>query len=374
MNVFSESANSSTILLNSDLLEGSNWKSLELNSFIVNIVSISLGVIYLLINFTVSLIHIRQPFLRQGYFKVIFSKSVIDCFVNIFFISINILMLIFKDKYFWWFLIIIFFFDFTYFTSISYECMTVFYLIFHKGKTEEISNDESMEHVLSKEEIAIKKPSFLFIHLLSFLLGGGHSILFGLFAYKVNPNFSPDSFKWFLYFLPINTNLIWTAFFTINFVYFIFSIIYLILSWNLEQITEQIRLKNFSIYCFISGCLCLVFPISRMILLFASSDMYLLILMYVTSVFFILYLGHECKFKINCYYVQYILGKEGKNCLSKFVVFIKILFCCEQIEQPNFLDLNNSFVFHSLANMGDFIVDPSLDKVDSSSFLETSSG
>lgn len=347
--------------------EPSFWLSLEFHSLIINGICIFASFIYFFLNFAICLMHIRQQFLRQGFFNVIFSKIILECFTNLIFIFINIIMIIFDESP-KRSIPLIFIFDFTYFTSIYYEFLTIIYLLCYKRKSEEAPSDEPMDRVLSRDEIGIKKPTFKVIHILSFILGFLHSGFFVLFCLRQNINL--HDFKWYLYFIPINANLIWTAFFAANFFYFLVSIIYLILSWNVEKITSYIRLKNFSVYCFFASSLSLVFPISRFILTFAMSDLYLIIVMYVTSVLFIVYLGYNCYFRLNCYYVQYILSKEGKYFLNRLIKLLKILFCCEEVDAPNVLDLNNSFICHSLAYISDFITEPNMERFDSSSSVE----
>ncbi len=349
------------------------YMKLNFHNLIISSICIVFTLIFFFLNFAICLMHIRQSFLRQGFFKVIFSKTMLECLTNTIFIIINIIMLIKEEIQIWIFPFIVIF-DFSYYSSITYELTTVFYLLCHNGKNEEVQNDEPMDKSLSRDDISLRKPSFKAIHIISILLGFFHAVAFGLFCFYENKDAKDPKkyfyFYYYFYFLPLNADLIWLAFFSINCLYFITSIAYLFLSWNVEQITHHIRLKHFSIYCFISGTLTLIFPVSRLILMINDDLIHKLIMMYVSSFSFLIYLWNNNRFKRNCYYVQRLIGKEGKQCLSKTYVMLKILFCCEKIEQPNFLDLNNSFVFHSLANMEDFIVEPNMDKVDSSSSIE----
>ena len=46
---------------------------------------------------------------------------------------------------------------------------------------------------------------------------------------------------------------------------------------------------------------------------------------------------------------------KGKGFCKKINSALKILFCCKQIPSPNFIDLNSSFVYHSLAGFTDFL-------------------
>ena len=53
---------------------------------------------------------------------------------------------------------------------------------------------------------------------------------------------------------------------------------------------------------------------------------------------FIVYLYITWYFRINCYYIQYILEQNGKGFCKKFISGIKILFCCHNVPTPNFID------------------------------------
>ena len=71
---------------------------------------------------------------------------------------------------------------------------------------------------------------------------------------------------------------------------------------------------------------------------------------------YFIYLSHGF-FRVNCYYIQYILGEDGKGFCKRFYMGFKILFCCKSIPSPNFIDLNSSYIYHSLANLNDFLTE-----------------
>ena len=71
--------------------------------------------------------------------------------------------------------------------------------------------------------------------------------------------------------------------------------------------------------------------------------------------FYILYLIITSYFRVNCYYIQYVLEEQGKGCCKKAKTGMSIICCCRKIPSPNFVDLNSTFVYHSLANFNDFL-------------------
>ena len=78
-----------------------------------------------------------------------------------------------------------------------------------------------------------------------------------------------------------------------------------------------------------------------------------------SSAFFLLYLNGICLFRFNCLYIDNILGSNGKGFINKIKLFCKLMFFRIDVPKPNFIDFNNTFIYHSLAYESDFSsVDP----------------
>ena len=111
-------------------------------------------------------------------------------------------------------------------------------------------------------------------------------------------------------------------------------------------------MKRFSLYCIFSAIISLLFPISLLIyLLFGEKDIIFIIIL----VAFLSYVLVTSFFRVNCYYIQYILEENGKSFLNKWKTGLRILFCCKKISPPNFVYITIAIIYHSLANINDFL-------------------
>ena len=168
-----------------------------------------------------------------------------------------------------------------------------------------------------------------------------------------------EDWKWFYYFIYGSEGHYRFIFFIFHYIFFLISIPYLILSINKAKISDHILLKRFSIYCIFSSIIGLFFPIS---IIFQKKDKDMEKIPFIILSAFIVYLYITWYFRINCYYIQYILEQNGKGFCKKFISGIKILFCCHNVPTPNFIDYNSSFIYHSLANLNDFLQELTIDK------------
>ena len=152
-------------------------------------------------------------------------------------------------------------------------------------------------------------------------------------------------------------------FFVFNIAFFILSIIY---CFTRQKINETIKLKHYSIYCFIFSLISLIFPLKIILnnIIYKKgnenekvNNEITDIMACVYSFLLLFFFMDNSYFRLNCYYVQNILSKKGNNCCSKFCLSIQILFTKIKISPPNFIDFNNTFLFHSLSSEKDFYND-----------------
>jgi len=151
-------------------------------------------------------------------------------------------------------------------------------------------------------------------------------------------------------------------FFFPNFIYFILSVYYFCLSMNKGKVTNHIYLKNFSIYCVFSSIVSLLFPITLIVnIKFIEDSEEQYIFHYIILCGFLVYIMVTCYYRVSCYYVNYILDSKGEGFLKRCAFGFRILFLCQKIQVPNFIDLNSSFILHSLANFNDFLREDNVD-------------
>ena len=323
------------------------------------------SLIIIFINFfiliTICLMHIRQISIREGYFYIIFTQIIFESLFNLTSIISIIISLIFKDNNNKIFFIISLCFNFFYNIDIIYNIQTILYLIKAKNKVD--SEDVySNNFDLSRSEdynksgsIDLKKHSFRRIHFISFFFTLLQSFIYSMLYFGMNKEEDMINkeklLKWYFYFIG-NGNLFYIIIFILNYFFVFFSFRYCCLK---QKINGSIKLKNYSIYCFLSSITGLMFPskvIINKILSKEKLDNNIFDIIY--SILFLFYLIIISYFRVNCYYVQYILSKKSKNFCSKLKFGLKILFMNEKVPSPNFIDFNNSFIYHSLSSEKDF--------------------
>ena len=318
----------------------------------------------LLINLMIILIHSKQNSIRKGFFNIIFVQIFLEVIINLSLLIMNIIYFIGIEIGIW-FIIFPILFNFGYVTNILYNIRILFYLMTLNKRKDELINYESNEEDNNKYDDDSKTSkrtnvdfishSFKSFHIFCFLLSIIHTILYAINLFMHKNDIKNGKWKWFYYFMNGSKGIYRFAFFIFHFTFFFISLPYLFLSLNKEKISEHILLKRFSIYCIVSSIVGLLFPVSIILYLKfeeKQEDIYFIIMFA-----FILYLSFTWFFRVNCYYIQYILGGDGKGFCKKFYMGFKILFCCKSIPSPNFIDLNSSYIYHSLANLNDFLTE-----------------
>lgn len=316
-----------------------------------------------LINLMIILIHSKQSALRKGFFIVIFVQIIMEAIINLSLLIMNIIYLS-QIKTDTWFIIFPALFNFAHVTNILYNTRIMIYLMTLNRKQDELVNydlkdvntfdkDSNLTH---QSTIGFMPHSFKSFHISCFLLSIIHTVLYVL-NLKGEKIEDEEDWKWFYYFMNGSDGEKRFIFFAFHILYFCISIPYFILSLNKSRISDHILLRRFSVYCIFSSFICLLFPLAvglEDIFGDKKEDIFFIIMFA-----FIFYLSITWFFRVNCYYIQYVLEEsgngKGKGFCKKLNSGLKILFCCKQIPSPNFIDLNSSFVYHSLASFTDFL-------------------
>ena len=328
------------------------------------------------------LIHFKQPVLQKGFFVVIYVQIRMEAISNLSLLIMNIIYLtnITRGK---WFITFPILFIFSYIGTIFYNIIILIYLmIVDKEREESIvyendnnnneennsceelvrsSDTDSKSITTKKSTLTLNKNSFKIFQFISLTASIIYTALYIIYLF-INDNNIEDEEEWcwYYYFINGSKGYLRFAFFIVHLFFFFCSVPYLILSFNKEKISKNIFLKRYSFYCILgafSGLLC---PIS--LILFITIKPETTELFYLIILAFIIYMIITINFRLNCYYIQNILeyNIEIKNeslFWKKCVVFYEIIFRCKKIPQPNFVDLNSTFIYHSLANQDDFFLE-----------------
>ena len=363
----------------------------DINSQIISIISIVFTSINSFILITICKMHIKQKYIRKGYFQIVFTQIIIELLLNLTMLAISILNMIYDilslNGIYLIFIPILF--NFFFMTDILYNIQTIFFLKNAKNKIDKEDNfndNDSRGSFDRSSSINVEHYTFKRIHIISFFFSFIHSIkyLFIIFNNNYNNNNNKDGknnndniniFNWnnfFVYFIidpnisnNNNESLLYLLLYIFNYIFLFSSIIYCCIN---QKIDGTIKLKYYSIYCLLSSLISLIFPISFILnILPINKKSNLFIDIYFSL--FIIYLICNCIFRLKCYYVQYILSSQGISLCSKLSFGLKIFFTRTIIPPPNFIDFNNTFLFHSLATENDFFNQNDLNKDDLSRAL-----
>lgn len=326
---------------------------------LINIISIIFISFNILILILICKMHLKQISIREGFFKIVFTQIIIETLLNLLFLIILILSEILgtikkKNLY-----ILSSLFDFFFNVDILYNIQTIIKLINAKNKVDSddiFSNRDSSrsEEIISNNTIELETHSFKRINLYSFFFGIVHTVIYFIVIYKKDDNRTNEQeFNWHFYFINGDKkNLLYLLFFIFNYFFVIQSIRYFFMK---QKINEGIKLKYYSLYCLITSIISLIFPmrivLNKTLKEDKRDDEALVYMFSFLFLFDLIIIGF---FRLNSYYVQFILSKTG-NCFSSKLYFgIKILFTNIPVPSPNFIDFNNSFLYHSISSEKDF--------------------
>lgn len=344
---------------------------------VVNSVLIAETIFSSLINITLIKIHMKQPLLKDGFFHVVFGQIIIELLINISMFLLNLIYLVTYDDEHKngpgkWFIIIPAIFNYSYVAYIIYNIQIIHFLMHYNKDKEELINYAMKDNgrmesddMSKRSSIYVVSPTFNNFHILSCIISVIHTILFlvNLLVFQ-HVEVQSKEWNWYYYIIHGQDYFYRIFFFIPHFVFFIISSIYFIKSLDKNKISNHIYLQSYSNYCFFSSFISLFFP---GILLFfwlgadnKNNNLNQYYLIIPISGFFAFLLATTI-FRLRNYYVAYLLTENGKGWKKGFKNIFGILFCGKKMIELNFVDLNSVFIYHSLANYNDFILDESED-------------
>ena len=349
---------------------------------VANVISIFTSLIAILINLTIIRIHAKQPLLMRGFFHVVFGQVITELIVNISLLILNFIYVIMTESAAKFIVIFPVLFNLGYIANITYNIRILIFLMTYNTNREDLinygmNNKSENDNITHQTSLAFVSISFKNFHIISIVVSIIHTALYILNLVFQGSEIQGNEWYWFFYFIYGGKHWWRILFFIPHFIYFILSFIYLIQSCNKNKISNHIYLRSFSLYNFFSSLMSLFFPIVLLIFWLGFNDgkddnkpfkyEYLVILLFA----FFGFLLASSIYRLECYYVHYILTQEGKKCLHRWGYALKILFCVQKMEPLNFVDLNSSFIYHALSSANDFLSDTSEDMQEGTQMVET---
>jgi heme/copper-type cytochrome/quinol oxidase subunit 4 len=205
--------------------------------------------------------------------------------------------------------------------------------------------------------ISLQTHSFSWIHIISFLI----SLIFTCINfYNSLTNENSKELYLFLFFIK-NVYLNWIFIIPCS-LYVLLSIPYFLISKNREEISDRIKVKNYSLYCLLSSIFLLIYASSHKIfhiLKIEKIDNNILKFIYGYNYLFFLLVSFW--YRENLYYASSIIY-EGNNLVKRIINCLKIIFCIRKIKQFASIDYNNDFLLHALASKHDFMSEDDVTK------------
>ncbi len=300
-------------------------------------------------------IHIKDKFLQQGFFKVVFTIVILEILLRLILIISPFLILFIHDKEEIMRKIIYFSFNFVYMTILFFNLITVSFL--YLDKSEDLISKDINDKKAHRDSVRVNNYSFNCVSIVSFLFGFIHTIILNVFETYINGNYEQ------LTFFPIKFNdkdnikkLYEIIIYIPNFIFFIVSFLYLKLSWNKEKITDNIVIKSYALYCFHLSFFYLNYPIIILIdSLFNRFNYDRDIIILLSNLCLMIQNIFSSKYRMKCIYIESIFEGKKISFSQKIIKLFKILFTNEGINRLNSVDYNNSFIIFSLSSKEDFI-------------------
>ena len=347
---------------------------------IANGITIITSVIAVLINLSIIRMHVNQPLLKDGFFNVVFGQIITELIVNSSLLLLNIFYLIMLQNIGKFIIIFPILFNLGYVANIVYNIRILIFLFTYNTNREELinyamNNNDPSDNISHQASLVFVTMSFKNFHYLSFGISIIHTIIYilNLLLFQ-KVEIQSAKWNWYYYFM-CGQDYWWRIiFFLPHFLFFILSFIYLIKSCNKNKISDHIYLRSFALYAFFSSFISLFFPLILLIFWLGYNNdpetintNYFLILL----IAFFGFLFATSIYRLECYYVNYILTKDGKNCLNRWGNAFKILFCRKEMEPLNFVDLNSSFIYHALSSANDFLLDTNEENIEGTQMVST---
>ena len=317
---------------------------------IIKILIFIISIICFIQSFTIEIIHINQDNLRKGFFNVVFLINTFECILY-FSLILELITLYFgvENKTIHLIFEILFFFSNV--EIILYNILTLYYLM-----TSNIKKDGLIESDMSNKEIrtysiSLQTHSFSKFHIISFSIS---FILTCFNFYNSLVNLKTNELYFFLLYKQEKNNFNWIFIIPCSF-YLLFSIPYFFIAKNREEISDRIKIKNYSLYCLLSSIFLLIYASSHKIfhiLKIEKIDNNILKFIYGYNYLFFLLVSFW--YRENLYYASSIIY-EGNNLVKRIINCLKIIFCIRKIKQFASIDYNNDFLLHALASKHDFM-------------------
>ena len=159
------------------------------HDMLIHIITIIISSFCFILSLLIVIIHINKSFLRQGFFKVVFSMSILETFLNLNLIANAVTAILRRKKEEPSYLVYCIagsIFNFLLTSIITYNIITLIVLYGQSTQKDSLSEkeiDEDKMHTseAGKYSIRIFNRSFLYIHLISIIVGVVHSTLLAVF-------------------------------------------------------------------------------------------------------------------------------------------------------------------------------------------------
>lgn len=314
---------------------------------ILGIITMIVIFFILLILITIIKIHTKKAIFREGFFFVILIHIIIEAFLNL--IILITIILIFTLKFnsdMKGLFVLSVLFIFLYDCDMVYHILTLISLLKAKKRKEMLDISQASEESSKTDNsinagIKIKRKSFKEIHFLSFLFSALHAIIYFFVILKKKD----INLNWYYCFINHTCReILYLFMFFFNYIFVGISIKYLLVKPNIDVT----KLKFYSIYCMINSFISLVYPfliVSNKLDITEKTPIKI-----IYGIIFLLYLVGMAYFRLNSFYVQNVLSSSKEN---KIIFGLQILFKNQEIPNPNIIDFNNSYLFHSLMTEND---------------------
>ena len=313
---------------------------------IIQILVFIISIMCFIQSLSIEIIHIYQENLRKGYFKVVFLIITFECILySSLFLEIISLFFELSNKYIHFIFEILFFFSNI--EIISYNILTLYYLMSSNNKKDNLIESDMSNKDTRAYSISLQTHSFSWIHIISFLI----SLIFTCInIYNPLTNEISKELYLFLFFIK-NVDLNWIFIIPCS-LYLFLSIPYFFISKNREEISDRIKVKNYSLYCLLSSICLFIFSFLNIFFhMNTNDDIYL---KYISEVIYLFILLISFWYRSNLYYSSSIIY-EGNNIIKRMINCLKIIFCIRKNMQFQSIDYNNDFLLHSLASKNDFM-------------------
>lgn len=326
---------------------------------IINLIALIISIICFIQSLAIEIIQINQDNLRKGFFNVVFLINTFECilYLSFFLETMSLYFKLFNENIYLIFAILFFFSNIE---IISYNIFTLSHLLTSNIKNDTLIDSDMENKKIRTYSISLKTHSFSKYHIFSFLISFFFTCLNFYNALWKNLNFKSE--YWFFLFYKKQDNYYKLIFIIIFIIYLILSIPYFIISKNTEEISEKIKLKNYSLYCLLSSFLLLIFSTSQILFLIMEFDNNIInILKLIYGSIYLLILLISFWYRSKLYYVSLIIY-EGNNLIKRIINCFEIIFCIRKIKPFASIDYNNAFLLHALASKQDFMIDEDLAK------------